>query len=409
MANRKIPFISASIINKYIGCKYSFLDFYKNDGFNSYRQDGDEDEAIYLEFGKLIHGVIEQFWKLSKGRTKQFLIKTYENDIVNQGFNDKEYIETGYQMMEYFWDYVLNIAPKRKMLHSELSFNVNINKTPLHGTIDAIFYLGDGIYEIEDYKTSRIVKTQSEADEDIQLSMYDLIFSDKQMSEYWFNGIEPKGIILTLNYLRHNVRVQTERTSYSRINTRSYFRLIYNQMNILDDKKMKPNINSLCRFCDCASRCPAYNSVLENEPMIENISDDALNDLHLYKQYDSYIKILETERSYHYDKVKEYLSQKGVSPLEYDGYLYYLSQGGKRYVNKNKAIEVLKENGLWEEFEQQFVSIPITAIDKIIKENPQIEDELSRLISFTYYQPSLKTEKAPKLFKRSGGGNRGKM
>ena len=395
--DRNIPFISSSIMNNFLNWKYSFLKFFENDGFNSYRQDNENGEPIYLQFGTIIHSVIEQFWK-SNTRTKKFLIDTFEKEIVSSGFNDSGYITCGYDIFEYFFDYLKHKAPKRKMLHSELSFNVNILGVPLHGTIDAIFYHGDGIYEIEDYKTSNYVKTREEVDEDIQLSMYDYVFNNNAMKEYWFNGIKPKGIILTLHFVKHGKIVQTERTKYSRVMFGNFIKLIYKQMCTLPDSKMKPNLNKFCTYCDICSECPLYNNIIDDN--YKPVDGDTIKDnIRLYNEYSNMAKILQKEADYYYSEVKEYLSNE-PTPVEYDGYLYFVGQNGKRYINKDKLIPLLKDNGLFDkEFEKQHISIPLGFVDKIIKENPQLEDEINDCIGYSYYQPSLMTQKAPKLFK----------
>lgn len=395
--DRNIPFISSSIMNNFLNCKYSFLKFFENDGFNSYRQDNENGEPIYLQFGTIIHSVIEQFWK-SNTRTKKFLIDTFEKEIVSSGFNDSGYITCGYDIFEYFFDYLKHKAPKRKMLHSELSFNVNILGVPLHGTIDAIFYHGDGIYEIEDYKTSNYVKTREEVDEDIQLSMYDYVFNNNAMKEYWFNGIKPKGIILTLHFVKHGKIVQTERTKYSRAMFGNFIKLVYKQMCTLPDSKMKPNLNKFCTYCDICSECPLYNNIIDDN--YKPVDGDTIKDnIRLYNEYSNMAKILQKEADYYYSEVKEYLSNE-PTPVEYDGYLYFVGQNGKRYINKDKLIPLLKDNGLFDkEFEKQHISIPLGVVDKIIKENPQLEDDINDCIGYSYYQPSLMTQKAPKLFK----------
>lgn len=395
--DRNIPFISSSIMNNFLNCKYSFLKFFENDGFNSYRQDNENGEPIYLQFGTIIHSVIEQFWK-SNTRTKKFLIDTFEKEIVSSGFNDSGYITCGYDIFEYFFDYLKYKTPKRKMLHSELSFNVNILGVPLHGTIDAIFYHGDGIYEIEDYKTSNYVKTREEVDEDIQLSMYDYVFNNNAMKEYWFNGIKPKGIILTLHFVKHGKIVQTERTKYSRVMFGNFIKLIYKQMCTLPDNKMKPNLNKFCTYCDICSECPLYNNIIDDN--YKPVDGDTIKDnIRLYNEYSNMAKILQKEADYYYSEVKEYLSNE-PTPVEYDGYLYFVGQNGKRYINKDKLIPLLKDNGLFDkEFEKQHISIPLGVVDKIIKENPQLEDDINDCIGYSYYQPSLMTQKAPKLFK----------
>lgn len=399
---RDIPFITSSILNNYIGCKFSFLDFYKHGGYETYRNNDEDGEPIYLAFGTLMHGVIEQFWKSPLTRTKQFLVTTYENDIATSGFTDKGYIELGYQIIDNFFSYLLYEAPKRKLLHSELSFKVTIGGIPLHGTIDAIFYHGNGIYEIEDYKTSNFMPTQAEVDENIQLTMYDLVFSDDSMSEYWFHGIKPKGIILTLHYLRHDKRIQTERTEFSRLSALNYFRLIYKQMKVLSDDKFVPTLNKFCTYCDCAERCPLYQSVLDDTYTPEKQKDVNENNLYLYEDYKNRIKILESEANACYNEVFDYLSIQGVPPIELDGYEYYLSQGGRRYVKKDKAIEVLTEHGLWDEkLQKQCCSISVGTMEHIINENPDIEQELQKVIGYSYNSPSLTSRKLPKLFKRS--------
>lgn len=401
---RDIPFITSSIVNSYIGCKFAFLDFYNNGGYKTYRNNDEDGEPIYLAFGTLMHGVIEQFWKSPLTRTKQFLINTFENDIASSGFTDKGYIELGYEIIDNFFSYLLNKAPKRKLLHSELSFKVVIGGIPLHGTIDAIFYHGNGIYEIEDYKTSNFMPTQAEVDENIQLSMYDLVFSDDSMSEFWFHGIKPKGIILTLHYLRHDVQIQTERTEYSRLSALNYFRLIYKQMKVLDDDKFIPTLNKFCTYCDCAERCPLYQSVLDDTYEPEALKDANENNLYLYEDLKSRIKILEAEANSCYNEVFDYLSIPGAPPLELDGYEYYLSQGGRRYIKKDLAIKILEENGIWDsKMQKQFCSISVSAMEGIIKDNPDIEYELQKAIGYSYNNPSLTSRKLPKLFKKSKG------
>lgn len=400
---RNIPFITSSILGTYMDCKYAFLEFYKNGGYKTYRSNDESGEPIYLAFGTLIHGIIEQFWK-GNNRTKKFLIDTYEHDIATSGFTDKDYIELGYEIIDNFFSYLLHDVPKRKWLYSELSFKVVIGGVPLHGTIDAIFYHGNGIYEIEDYKTSRWMPTQAEVDENIQLSMYDLVFSNDSMSEYWYHGIKPKGIILTLHYLRHNTQIQTERTDYSRLSALNYFRLMYKQMKTLSDDKFIPTLNKFCTYCGYAESCPLYKSVIDDTYTVEVAKEDNESNLAMYMDLQNRIKILNEEANACYNEIHEYLSGEGSKPLVYDGYEYFLSQGGRRYIKKDKAIELMNELGIWDEnLQKQCCSISVKTMENIISQNPDAEDELQKVIGYSYNQPSLTSRRLPKLFKRSKG------
>lgn len=405
---RDIPFISSSILGDYINCKYSFLEFYNNGGYKSYRANDEDGEPVYLAFGTLMHGVIEQFWK-GNDRTHRFLVSTYEHDIETSGFVDKSYIELGYTIINNFFSYLKHGVPKRKWLYSELSFKVKIGGIPLHGTIDAVFYHGNGIYEIEDYKTSNWMPTQAEVDENIQLTMYDLVFSDESMSEYWYHGIKPKGIILTLHYLRHDARIQTERTEYSRISALNYFRLMYKQMKILDDSKFVPTLNKFCTYCGYAESCPLYESVLDDTYIPEQSERERENEnnLSMYMDLQNRIKILDAEAKAYYNEILNYLSDENAEPIVHDGYEYFLSQGGRRYIKKDKAIETMLANDIWtEELQKQCCSISVKTMETIIEENPDIEEELQKAIGYSYNSPTLVSRKMPKLFKKSKGGRR---
>ena len=111
---RDIPFVSSSILNSFVGCKYRYWhEFIKNDGYNHYREDTD-DESIYLTFGTIVHGSIENFWKVK--RTKKNLINEYEKLLVENGFTDKSYIDLGYEMLGFACFVTMLIPSTRSVL-----------------------------------------------------------------------------------------------------------------------------------------------------------------------------------------------------------------------------------------------------------------------------------------------------
>lgn len=397
---RDIPFVSSSILNAYIQCKWSFYSRYiLNNGFNTYRND-DGDESIYLSFGTLVHETIAAFWQTKERRTINLLLLLYEQNIVSSGFVDKEYIKLGRELLQNFFDNVLYNAPKRKVVATELSFKVKIKGVPLHGTIDQIFYLGNGIYEIEDYKTSKWLPTQDEVDDNIQLSMYDLVFSNSSMKEHWYNGIKPKAIMLTLNFLRHGVAIHTERTEADREFTLNYFRMLYNQMRCLDEKKFTPCPNVFCSFCECD--CPHYNEVINADESDElkklrsqyDLSDVA-DKIEFYNALNNRIKILSGEMGYAYDTICQSLKESD-SIIKIGDTEYFMAQSGARFVKMNRAIAVLEKHGLWNPMD--FISsLPVGKLEGLSKEYPDVWEELEQdAIGFAYKSPQLKTRKARK-------------
>lgn len=399
--DRNIPFITSSILNSYIRCKYSFYDQYiQNDGFGSYREDNG-DEPIYLTFGTLVHEAIQDFWQTNERRTENLLVKLYESKIEKFGFTDKDYMALGYDMMHNFFDYVLNKAPKRKVVASELSFNVKIKGVPLHGTIDQIFYLGNGIYEIEDYKTSKWLPTQDDVDDNIQLSMYDLVFSNKAMSEHWYKGIKPKAIMLSLHFLRYGEVIRTEHSDEERNFTLNYFRMLYNQMRRLDDSKFVPCPNNFCSFC-CNSGCPYYQSVIDNTnsdeiKMMKTEYDlsDIEDKIRYYNELNVRIKLLNAESADTYDTICDALRESD-SVVKVGDTEYFVGQSGYRYVNVKMAVKILNKYGLWEPMD--FInSLPIGKLEHLLKEYPDVWEEVERkAIIFHYKNPQLKNRKAKK-------------
>lgn len=398
---RDIPFITSSILNSYIQCKYGFYEQYiMNDGFKTYRSDEDG-EAVYLTFGTMVHEAIQDFWQSSELRTVNLLIGLYESKIEKFAFTDKSYIKLGYDMMHNFFDYLLHKAPKRKVVASELSFRAKLKGVPLHGTIDQIFYLGDGIYEIEDYKTSKWMPTQDEVDDNIQLSMYDLVYSSEVMKRYWYKGIRPKAILLSLHFLRYGEVIHTEHSDEERRFTLNYFRMLYNQMRRLDDSRFVPCPNNLCTFCG-SETCPYYKDVLDASDSDEiktlktgyDLSDVA-ELISYYNALNSRIKILNSEADATYgdicDTLKESESVVRVGDTE-----YFMGQTGSRYVNVERAVKVLESHGLWEPME--FIgSLPIGKLERMLKNYPDVWEELERkAIVFHYKNPQLKNRKVRK-------------
>ena len=397
---RDIPFVSSSILNSFVGCKYRYWhEFIKNDGYNHYREDTD-DESIYLTFGTIVHGSIENFWKVK--RTKKNLINEYEKLLVENGFTDKSYIDLGYEMLDTFFSYLTDRAPKRKMLHSELGFKVNIDGVPLHGTIDNVFYLGKGVYQIVDYKTSRVMPTDDELAENIQLSLYDLVFSNEQMKPYWYNGIKPKAIILSLHFLRYDTILELEKSEYERENAIKYFKILYNQMRVLSDKQFRPNLNRLCTYCGCKDDCPVYQSVLDDtfkNDSKEEYQNYAEYNLRCYEDTKSRINILYSELDGYKNEVETYLSNNS-EPLSLDGKEYFLKQGGKRYVKVNKAISILEKNNMFNPMDF-ITSIPVTKLDEIVQGNPEVKKKIDAFaIGYSHYKPSITSVKSKIISKK---------
>lgn len=91
-----------------------------------------------------------------------------------------------------------------KTIALEQKFNVKINNTlKIGGTIDRIDDLGQGRYEIIDYKTGANIPMQKVVDNDMQLSFYALAVST-------LYKLKPEDIKLSLYYFEDQQKLTTK-------------------------------------------------------------------------------------------------------------------------------------------------------------------------------------------------------
>ena len=134
------------------------------------------------------------------------------------------------------------------------------------GTIDAIFYLGNGLYEIVDYKTSAYLPSQDEVDANIQVALYDLAFMEcPSLQKLWVGGKKPKSILISMHYLRFGLKgvVQTGMSEEDRMLNKRYYVDTYTQMATFNPDDFLQELNTFCPWCDCCENCDSYKAVVE--------------------------------------------------------------------------------------------------------------------------------------------------
>lgn len=408
-----VGYISASRESSYNKCRFSFWNqviVNKNDQYSDDHADEFSD-AVYLLFGKAMHKTLELFHK-DKHRKRAEMKELFRQAYIDFGVDNADYYFVGMELCNIYFDYLRKSAPKRVLIGTEIFFEIDLgtdiygDMVKAKGTIDAVFYHGNGVYEIVDYKTSRVLPSLDEFESNMQIAMYDIAFRSKELSGYWFEGIEPEAIMLTMNYLRFdNGILQTEIDEETRKINQMYFIDTFCQMNRKPKEFFVPRLNAMCNYCDCCDICPKYQEVLESD--IESlkeflVTDDKetfennITDIAVYK---SMIKILDNAIVGKSSWCEKYI-RKTDEVIEVDGYEYSLGNSSQRYLLPMVTIKILKEHGLWNE--KDFINrVPLGKVQAICADYPEVWSELERkALKRTVGNATLRSKKIPpaKLF-----------
>lgn len=405
-----IGYISASRDALFSKCKFAFWDQVIVNGHDQYSEDYEDDsaDAIYLLFGKAMHKTLELFHQ-NKMKKKSELIMTFRQQYIDYAVNDKSYYSLGMEMCETYWGYLKRESPRRILIGTEIFFRIYLGKDINgddaygQGTIDAVWYYGNGLYEIVDYKTSNWLPSSDELEANTQIELYDIAFRSEELSHLWYNGIEPKAIILTMNYLRfENGVLQTEIDDEERELNRLYFIDEYMQMNTLPKKKFTCNLNTLCYYCDSNVNCKAYQSLLTGDEdeikellNLEFTENDFADNIRLIDKYKAIIKSLEREMNDLSATNIDYIKHNDVDVIV-DDKQYFLNNSSRRYLLPMITMKILKQNDLWED--KEFITnISVGKVESLCKEYPEVWEQIERkAIKISNGSATLKSKKIPK-------------
>lgn len=402
---RYVNYISSSRINQFLKCKKQWYEDVIVAQHDQYNGEEEIKDAIQLSFGSAVHKALELFWN-NGCRKKSDLINLYREQYIEFGVGDPDYHTLGLQMMEMYWYNLKNNTPKRKLVATEQFFSYTLGKdkngkdVPAQGTIDVIWYLGNGLYEIEDYKTSNWLPSQEDVNANIQIAFYDLAFRNNP--QFWYKGIEPKAVILSMNYLRfEDGKIQTEVDDEDRELYRLFFIDTYNQMKYMKKKLFLPRVNIFCPNCGCSDKCTAYNEILECDYSDIELSFDEDNfaeNLELVEKYNAMARILQREADSLKVECVDYMKSNDADVVVGDK-KYFLTNYTKRYLIPTVTKKILEKHGLWND--RDFVNTPVGKVEKLTKNYPEAWAEIERKALKKYVgEPMLRnsTVKQTELF-----------
>lgn len=341
-------------------------------------------KTVPLAFGIAVHEALEYLHKkvaetgeAPSQELYEEVLKVYMNAATSNGLSDLEVCQEGRDMIISRLD---GIDPNEKVIGLELQFNLKTpNGTPFTGSIDKLIELDPETVVIIDYKTSRFALSQSEADNDIQLSMYDLAVS-LMYPQY-------KTIICALDYLRLS-EVVTHRTPEQRQVFVEFLDSVYEQICSTEAEDVKANLNDFCPWCECKAFCPDYKSVIEDPDLVLPPSGELDDDSFVssWEALNAAKRIIDARqrelKAEAYERMKTQNTIKGA-----DKELYKTQQSRINYDTRTVFNIVGQEAFL------KMSSVNKSAVDKFLRDNPQHSDAVENTASFSFASPSFRTRK----------------
>jgi RecB family exonuclease len=279
----KITMISASRANTYVECPMKYHRVY---------EDGLRSEADHLDFGTVMHSVLERLWReFAEPPGYDVAMEVFDQEFrAHPRLCAPEYYQQGISILESFLTNEENYR-HRTLVRSdgspyvEVEFFVDLEAPGrcyqtlddatqamkqgakiLRGYIDRIDSIDEARHvRVLDYKTSWVVKGRDELESDLQLAAYNLATREL------LPGVER--VDVCLNFLRSGViTYPIEKTSKQAEETRRYMLGLFGA--IADDESPQERLNEYCPWCPGKASCASYRAALESSE-IHDLSEAA--------------------------------------------------------------------------------------------------------------------------------------
>ncbi len=384
-----MPAFSISRIGTYESCplqyKYAYIE----------RRKVEAQDTVETFLGSRVHESLEKLY-----RDKQFEkllsldeLLDYYNRIWKEEWDDtvivvkKDYEPDNYRKVgeRQLSDYYRRHEPfnEGRVMGLETKSYLPLDeeeKYSFHIRIDRLMYMGDGLYEVHDYKTGSSLPEKEDLDKDRQLAMYSL-WVKEQFKDF-------KEARLVWHYLNFDKDMESFRTTEELEELRQ--EILKEIKEIEAAEEFPAHVSGLCNWCLYRSICPEWKHDAELEEKGEN---EYLNDPGL-KLVDEYVRLKEELRRYQKEagdelkKIEEALvafceredvstvfgSEKKVSVNQYRDMAF----PGKNTKEREELVADLKRMGKWDE-----VSVmDVYSLKNILKNQDWGEKELAFLRQF---------------------------
>ena len=241
-----------------------------------------EEEGIEAFMGSRFHDAMERLYGELRYRVmpleelirfyEEKWVKEYHDDVVitNKKRTADDYRGLGRKCIESYYRRYHPFA-QGTLLGLEKKVDVDLlgdGKYRIIGYIDRLMQLGNGRYEIHDYKTSGSLPEQRRLDEDRQLALYNIA-----VRKMW---PDVEGVSLCWHYVVFDKEMTSSRTE------KQLEKLKDNTIALIDrieaTRVFEPRESALCDWCSYQDLCPKRKHLckVESLPINEYLNDDGV-------------------------------------------------------------------------------------------------------------------------------------
>ena len=384
-----MPSFSHSKISAFEDCKLR----YKFNYIDKIKVEVEDTIETYL--GSMVHDALEKLYRdkrFEKLMTLEELLAHY-NTIWEENWKDsiiivkKDYTADNYRKMgeRMLTDYYNRHKPfnQGRIIGLETQEFLPLDQQgqyKFHIRIDRLMDMGDGMYEVHDYKTSSSLSNQEELDKDRQLAMY----------SQWVrqNFKDFKKVRLVWHFLAFDKEMDSYRTKEQLENLRE--KTLSQIAEIESAKDFPAKVSRYCDWCLYKSICPMWKHEVEldEKPENEYLNDPGLKLVDAYVELKEKIEAYRKEKEEELEKIREALiafceregvqvvagSESKISVKAYET----IRLPSKNSKERGELIDTLKKLGRLEEVS----SFNTYALTKILDKKEWKKDELVQLEKF---------------------------
>jgi len=249
-------------------------------------------DTVEAFLGSRVHEALEKLYRDKRHEKKLSLDELLEN--FNRAWSDKwsektlivrkDYTAENYRLMgeRFLSNYYRRYEPfeQGRVIGLETQETVPLDDggvVRLHVRIDRLVDMGDGLYEVHDYKTSSELPGQEKLEQDVQLAAYSLWVRSR------FKDFQR--VRLVWHYLALDKELDSWRTDEDLEKLRQE---LLKQIRVIEEATdFAPRVSKLCDWCLYRSLCPMWRHEAETARLPEN---EYLNEPSI-KLVDEYVRL----------------------------------------------------------------------------------------------------------------------
>lgn len=333
--------LSYSALNDFLNCPYKFK--------LAYIDRLKVPKSTAAIFGTAIHNALKFLHEPSRlaPPTEEEFLRFFSQHWDPSIWPDQEKADLAFsQGIEILKNYYAQNYPTNfNVVNLEMPFRFPIEyRQETHyitGRIDRIDKIENDQFEIIDYKTSQRMPAQSEVEHNPQLSVYQLA-----ITHVWpFLKSSSRPVKLSLFYVRHNLKLSTQKTTQDLQTTKEEIISIIEKIkNAQQLNKFEPTPNKLCAYCNFREFCPFFRQ--KEKPIEDNqVQQAAQNFINLKSKK----KGIDQEIAQAREIIEKYLDQKNLERLFWKDKAITRTTQKKISYDEEIIRQILQPLGKWEE------------------------------------------------------------